>query len=157
MLCPSPSPGWAPWKGWGDCTAPTHVQQPSWQGGAAPQVSLDSPGGVSGLASLRWCQQEQNLNYPIIAWWAGSSGSAWVSHELLSAICRARGFAWGAVVCRKNIRREMEIGRERLRAVNNTVGGGKQRIKHTKNCIQTTQMTVIVICKCLPSWKSCHK
>lgn len=63
----------------------------------------------------------------------------------------------GAAACQENIRGEIEIGRERPRAVNNTVGGGKQRIKHAKNCIQTTQMTVILICKCLPSWKSCHK
>lgn len=59
--------------------------------------------------------------------------------------------------CRAAERRAREIGRERPGAAGNTGAGGRQRIKHSPACIQATQMTVILICKCLPSWKSCHK
>lgn len=116
------------------------------------QGSLDSPGGLLVLGSLHTISV-----IPSFAGWAGISGSTWLPRELLSAICRERGFGLGAVTCQESIHKETEIGRERLRAVNNTVGEGKQRMKHTKSRIQTTQMTVILICKCLPSWKSCHK
>jgi len=123
-----------------------------------PSMSSSPPGtGGFGLCIPEMVSARTISITLLFALWAGISGSTWVSWESLSAMCRARGFAPGAVACRENIRREMEIGRERLRVVSNTVGGGKQRIKHTKNCIPTTQMTVILICKCLPSWKSCHK
>lgn len=117
--------------------------------GAAPHVSMDRPGGalgssIPGTASARTKSQSARR-------WLSGQGCLG-ARGLPCAIRSARGLRRG-----DNIRRSREIGRERLGALNNTVGGGKQGIKHTKNCIQTTQMTVILICKCLPRWKSCHK
>lgn len=77
----------------------------------------------------------------------GSPGAAGLSVQVPPA-----GLRCGAAACRVR-----EIGRERPGAAGNTGGGGRQRLKHSPACIQARQMTVILICKCLPSWKSCHK
>lgn len=133
------------------------TSSPPDKGELQPQLSLDSPGGLPGLASPRWHQPQTKSQLPHHL--LGGQGFLGVCGFPGASECHLLGEGlWsGGCGCRENIRGETEIGRERPRAVNNTVGRGKQRTEHTKNCIQTTQMTVILICKCLPSWKSCHK
>lgn len=145
VLCAPPGPG--SMGGSDDCTAPP-VQPPSQSGSCTPRVHGQAWGAlgssIPGTASAR--TKSQSAHH-----WLSGQGCLG-ARGLPCAIRSARGLRRG-----DDIRRSREIGRERLSALNNTVGGGKQGIKHTKNCIQTTQMTVILICKCLPRWKSCHK
>lgn len=89
-------------------------------------------------ASHPGVSQEQNLNYPPFSQRTGLSGSVCGFPGASECHLLGEGLWSGGCGCRENIHGETEIGRERPRAVNNTVGRGKQRIEHTENCIQTT-------------------
>lgn len=71
---------------------PSKTSSPPDKGELQPQLSLGSPGGLSGLASLRWCQPETKSQLaPIFS--EGEDFWEPVGFlEPLSAICWARDF-----------------------------------------------------------------